>query len=123
MILFLDYRNSGRRIGLIERRTVRFSRPSVLGRVKKPSAVVVGVHVPGAARLSSWSTMRAAVAEANALAFAWNVPVAEVAVRGDESDHELVAAAREAGSGQRAAGKRWALPRYGGEPTITSPKA
>ena len=125
-MILLDYRNESNRVGLIDAKKSRwiegFDRsgfPALAKALaiagKKPKAIGVTVR-----QHASWSTMRAAVAAANALAFAWNVPVCEVPVSGEESDHLLAAEALGA-AGMAEAG-RWAYPAYGGEPTITAPK-
>lgn len=124
--MLLDYRNDGCRIGLIRAKKVRwaadagrngFSALSKTLRVAagRPSVIGVTVH-----QRASWSTMRAAVSAANALAFAWNVPVCEVPVTGDENDAQLVALALAAAAQTKVG--RWAYPAYGGEPNITVSK-
>jgi hypothetical protein len=130
MMLLLDYRNDGFRICVIEGKKGRWTDGApvsagfvVLDRVMKSLAKgrrkprMIGVTVSQAA---SWSTMRAAVASANGLAFAWNIPVIEVPVGEGFEDDALVAAARNVASRPRAG--RWAYPAYGGEPHITVPK-
>ena len=89
---------------------------------KAPEAVVVAMNAPGAtARDVSWSGVRAGVALANALAFAWGIPVGAIAVNGDEPPEAIAALARE--SAGRAEPGIWVTARYSGEPNITKPKA
>lgn len=130
MMLLLDYRNDGFRICVIEGKKGRWTDGApmsggflLVDRVMKMIASrrrqprMIGVTVSQAA---SWSTMRAAVATANGLAFAWNVPVIEVPVGEAAGDEALVEAARKVASEPRIG--RWAYPAYGGEPNITVPK-
>lgn len=87
---------------------------------KKPKAVAVAVGGEKGVRNVSWSTVRSGIAAANALAFAWRVPVVPVSVRGDESRDALASLARAAAKG--AAIGPWASALYSGEPTITKAK-
>src|SRR5512142_3344506 len=54
-------------------------------RAKRPSCIALAAGGTREKRNVSWSTVRAGVAAANALAFAWNVGVTDVLVEGDES--------------------------------------
>ena len=81
------------------------------------------VELQGEARGQvSWSAMRAAVAAANTLAFAWGVPVLKIVSNGGETREELAAAAREASAKAVPGQQVWLKPAYGGEPHITKPK-
>jgi len=135
MILFLDLRNDKFSFAAIEAKKAKWVRTpgavSVGGSLakalrsfgmpkKRPSTVAVAAGGDPVLRNVSWSTVRAGIAAANALALAWNVPVATVPVRGDEAPtqvEDLVrAAAKDAKRGT------WASARYSGEPTITKAK-
>lgn len=135
MILYLDLRNDRFSFAAIEAKRATWVRTpgavSVGGSLakalkafgmpkKRPTAVAVAAGGDPALRNVSWSTVRAAIAAANALALAWNVPVATVPVRGDETADEVEAMVREAAK----VAKRgvWASARYSGEPTITKAK-
>ncbi len=65
----------------------------------------------------SWSTVRAAVAMGNTLAFAWNTPVFGVKLTGEETEAGIADKCRLA-AGQAEPG-RWAGALYDGEPNIT----
>lgn len=82
--------------------------------------MVALVSRSGSARDASWSAVRAAVATANALAFAWGVPAVTLPVDGAETNSEI---GRLASVALRKAGKRArARAIYDGEPNITQPK-
>jgi len=87
----------------------------------KVSCVAVATGGDRATRDVSWSGIRAGIAAANALGFAWGVPVVEVVVRGDERPAESAALVKEA----VAVAKKGShvTPLYDGEPNITTPKA
>jgi hypothetical protein len=90
---------------------------------RKPKAVVVAVNAADATpetRNVSWSGIRQGIATANALAFAWGVPVCSLEVRGDEARTALrepiLTAAKKAKDGV------WVRAAYDGEPNITVAK-
>lgn len=90
---------------------------------KKPTAVVVAMNAPGVMqdqRNVTWSGIRQGVATANALAFAWGVPVAAVEVHGDESREALADGARLVAAKAKAG--EWVRASYSAEPNITQPK-
>jgi len=136
MILFLDVRNAATTVGAIDTKKERWlsvegDRSGMLAVAKArakfgidrkpPQAVVVAMNAPGAnARDVSWSSVRAGIAVANALAFAWGVPVAAIAVNGDEAPEAVVALARDAAA--HAEPGVWVSAHYSGEPNITTPK-
>ncbi len=134
--LFLDFRNDGTTIAAIGAKRSRWSMlPAgtatgaavaaalrTLGlRTRKPSCIVVAAGGDREKRNVSWSTVRAGVAAANALAFAWNVGATDVPVDGDESRETLEAKVRAACAGAKP-GEGWASALYSGEPTITKAK-
>jgi hypothetical protein len=135
MILVIDIANERTRAALIgARRSFWRTAPgrdgffSLLAALKRsrrlPSRGAAGVIAlvsrPGAVRDASWSAVRAAVATANALAFAWGVSAATLPIEGDESESEI---ARLATTTLRQAGKRArATAAYDGEPNITKPR-
>ncbi len=90
-------------------------------RSRKPACVAVAAGGPREKRNVSWSTVRAGVAAANALAFAWNVGVTDVLVDGDETRQALEAMVFAA-CARMAPGEGWASALYSGEPTITKAK-
>ncbi|HTK05482.1 MAG TPA: hypothetical protein VL500_07890 [Candidatus Eisenbacteria bacterium] len=135
MILFLDLRNDRFSFAAIEAKRTKWVRTpgavSVGGSLAKalkafgmpkrrPTAVIVAAGGDPALRNVSWSTVRAAVAAANALALAWNVPVASMPVNGDEEPAMLEKMIRAAAKGAKRG--VWASARYSGEPTITKAK-
>ncbi|MEY4744928.1 MAG: hypothetical protein RL272_873 [Candidatus Parcubacteria bacterium] len=90
-------------------------------RAKHPSCVTVAAGGAREKRNVSWSTVRAGVAAANALAFAWNVGVSDILIDGDETHEALEAKIRAACAGMKP-GEGWASALYSGEPTITKAK-
>lgn len=135
MVLFLDANNAGSRMALVDERGAKWvavaeDRAGLLTFAKARAkfklgrnnvhAVVVAMNAPGATRDVSWSGVRAGVATANALAFAWGVPVAAVAVHGDETEAALADRSREAAA--NAVPGEWVHASYSGEPNITTPK-
>lgn len=140
MMLIIDFTNEHHRICLLEGRTAKWfdegastGRYNLLSRVTKycdrvekyPRAIAVTLRVRNQkvepqTHNVSWSTIRAAVAMANTLAFAWNVKVVEVPVSGAETEKELIAAAKAAAEGGKK--KVWVKAKYSGEPTITKAK-
>lgn len=135
MILFLDFRNDRMAVARIAPKDARWV--VVPGRTlagkavekamkafgmpaKKPTSIAVAVGGEKGVRDVSWSTVRAAIAAANALAFAWRVPIVPVPVRGDETRADLEARARASAKGAKIG--TWASARYSGEPTITKAK-
>ncbi len=132
MILFLDLRNNAAIAGVIDAKRDRwvsvkgqragflvFSRAKKLLGRKKPTCIVVAMG-SGEKRDVSWSTIRAAVAMANAFAFAWNIPAVEMQVCGDESRTELATLVRSAT--KKAKKSHWVSASYNGEPNITKAK-
>lgn len=135
MILFLDFRNDRLSIARIaakdaqwvavpggtpagkavEKAMKAFGMPA-----KKPASVAVAVGGERGVRDVSWSTVRAAIAAANALAFAWRVPIVPVPVCGDEPRTAIESLVRAAAKGAKIG--TWASARYSGEPTITKAK-
>lgn len=90
---------------------------------KRPSAIVVAMNAPDVTpetRNVSWSGIRQGVATANALAFAWDAPLAAMTVRGDESRETLEGMIRVAST--RAKAGEWVRAAYDGEPNITVAK-
>jgi hypothetical protein len=73
-----------------------------------------------AAMPASWSTMRAAVAFANACAFAWRAPAFSVSVSGDEDTAVLIEKVMR--GAKTAKYGTWLRSAYGGEPNITKAK-
>lgn len=133
MILYLEFRNGRQRLGLVgggraawlRRRQDRgeFAALSAAGRQfglarRRPTAVVAAVFPQGAPDVS-WSTVRTAVAMANALAFAWDVPA--VGMNPDGLDDEALLKAIAAAAKKARRGARLAA-RYSGEPHITKPR-
>lgn len=135
MILFLDFRNDSMSVARITSKDARWV--AAPGRTpagkavekamkafgmpaKKPTSVAVAVGGEKGVRDVSWSTVRAAIAAANALAFAWRVPIVPVPVRGDESRAATETLVRAASKGAKIG--TWASARYSGEPTITKAK-
>ncbi len=135
MFLLLDIRNNYVTIAVIDaardRRTTvtgervgfrAFARAqTTLLRGKKPSCVAIVMNASAdAVRDVSWSAVRAGVATANALAFAWSVPSVAVRVRGDESRSALAELARAVV--KKAKKGHWVTAAYFGEPNITTAK-
>lgn len=132
MVLLLLFGDKGLKIGAVSAQETKWFRSAgrdpypALGRFidfrgKRPvKAVVCGLAGPNSEWKASWSTVRASVAMANALALAWGVPVASLPVSGRESDRELAEAARQVGS--KAKRKGWIKAQYSGNPHITKPK-
>ena len=133
MVLFLLFGDKGLKIGALGAKETKWFRSvgrdpyPALGRFidfrgKRPvKAVVCGLaDGPDSDWKASWSTVRSAVAMANALALAWSVPVASLPVSGRESEEGLAAAARQVGL--RAKGQGWIRAQYSGQPHITKPK-
>lgn len=132
MVLFLLFGDQGLRIGAVGARQTKWFRSAgrdpypALGRFidfkgKRPvKAVVCGLAGPDSGWKASWSTVRASVAMANALALAWGVPVASLTISGQESEAELATAARRAAA--KGKGKGWIQAQYSGQPHITRPK-
>lgn len=133
MILFFDLRNDGAAVGAIDASADRWISASgrrigfrMLARArsmlggKKPSCVAVAMNASDARRDVSWSTVRAGVAMANALAFAWNVPAAEVRVAGGEPRKALAGLVRKAAKEAKKGRPVGAI--YSGEPHITTAK-
>lgn len=140
MIIFLDITNSRTRVGFIGARSAvwreapsRDAAVRVLTAAKKarlvPASgakcivVAIGkvVTAGATARDVSWSGVRAAIATANALAFAWGVPATTATVTGDESDAETATLVRIATKRAKKGGRAHAT--YNGEPTITKAKS
>lgn len=133
MILYLEFRNGRQRVGLLGARSARFvslagdrgefaalaaaKRKFGLAR-RRPDTVVVAVFPHGSPEVS-WSTVRAAVAMGNALAFAWGVPAVGVNPEG-LGDGAFVAAVRTAAAKAKPDARLSA--RYSGEPNITVSK-
>jgi len=84
----------------------------------KPKGVVCGLPAKSGGLRASWSTIRAAVAMSNGLAFAWGVPTATIEVSGEETRKELEEKIRSAKFGSGT----WVKASYSGEPNITAPK-
>ncbi len=135
MILFLDFTNETARVAAVGAKGAMWvSAPTGRGVFRafdkarrskgfpkgKPSCVAVALSAKVASRDVSWSTVRAGVAMANGLAFAWGVPSVAVVVTGAESPDELAAAARVAA--KKAKKDVWVSATYSGEPTITVAK-
>ena len=133
MIFYLEFRNGRQRLGFVgsgratwlERRQDRgeFAALAAAGRRfglarHRPTVVVAAVFPQGAPDVS-WSTVRAAVAMANALAFAWGVPA--VGTNPDGLDDEALLKAVRAAAKKARRGARLSA-RYSGEPHITKPK-
>ena len=142
MVLVVDFDNERRAFGAADKLKIRWFRSAAGDAVRgsldkalpalgfdrrRPSAVAVmlgersAVPVAGQpVRNVSWSTVRAAVAAANTLAFAWNVPVITLRLAARPTDKELLAMIRkEAGAAETG---NWAAAVYSGEPNITKPK-
>jgi hypothetical protein len=135
MILFLDIKNDGAVAGAVDAEGAKWvsvagdraglralaKAKTVFGLARrKPTSVVVSMNAPDATRDVSWSGIRAGVATANALAFAWGVPVAGVLVSGDESKDELARRVRAAAESAKKG--IWVAAAYDGEPNITVAK-
>lgn len=135
MILFIDLRNDRTTFAAIEPKKAKWltlpaasSSGGPLAKAlkafgmpkRKPSAVAVAMGVQPGKRDVSWSTVRAGVASANALALAWNVPAIALTVAGDEPKAALEDMVRKAAKGARRGA--WVSARYSGEPTITQAK-
>lgn len=135
MILFFDFTNETASIAAIGAKGAKWtSAPTGRGVFRafdkarrskgfpkgKPSCVAVALSAKGVVRDVSWSTVRAGVAMANGLAFAWGVPSVAVGVTGAESSDELAVAARIAA--KTAKKGVWVSAAYSGEPTITQAK-
>jgi hypothetical protein len=137
MILLLDFTNETARIAAVGAKDATWTAapPFAKGGVfrafdkarrakgfpkGKPACVAVALSAKGFARDVSWSTVRAGVAMANGLAFAWGVPSVAVGVTGAESQDELAVAARVAA--KKAKKGVWVSATYSGEPTITKAK-
>jgi tRNA A37 threonylcarbamoyladenosine modification protein TsaB len=132
MILFLDVRNDGATAAVLDAKAAKWTTVAgqragfdALAKAKRllgaraPACVVVAMGA-GEKRDVSWSTVRAGVAMANALAFAWGVPAAEIAVAGDDPRAEVEKRVRAAA--KKAKRGRWVGAAYSGEPTITKAK-
>ena len=136
MVLLLDH--SGERLvfGALGGRKDKWLRtPPVVGgfgplakafkafglRRRPPRAVVAALYdrAAGAPHVP-WSVVRAAVAAANTLAFAWNVPVAAIRLSGRESRDEVAALALAAAA--KAPPGEWISAVYSGEPNISKAK-
>lgn len=133
MILYLEFRNGYQRLGAVGARTAEFlecrrdrGEFAALAEAKakfglsrrRPTAVVAAVFPDGSPEVS-WSTVRAAVSVANALGFAWGVPV--VGIRAEGLDEpSLTAAIRTATATAKPTARLHA--RYDGEPNITKAK-
>lgn len=135
MILFLDFTNETARVAAVGAKGAKWvAAPTGRGVFRafdkarrskgfpkgKPTCVAVTLSAKGIARDVSWSTVRAGVAMANGLAFAWGVPSVAVGVTGAESPDELVIATRAAA--KTAKKGKWVSATYSGEPTITVAK-
>lgn len=132
MYLIVDFERDRQTVGIIERSRVasvtasskgggfgsleKAIREFDLGGTAQPEGVVVHVGFEG--RDVTWSTVRSATAYANALAFAWGVPVTAVTTA-PEAGEDLWGFCRTKLS---AANSCWAAALYNGEPNITSPK-
>ncbi len=142
MLLIVDYDNTGQDILLADGGSVRRfgsltgegfrGLHEVLELMRREGAkradgvaVVLPDHEAEPERNMSWSTIRAAVALGNALAFAWSVPAVRISAGarsgGGSADEDLRQAASEAlaaaGPEDRVSAK------YDGEPNITKPKS
>jgi hypothetical protein len=136
-ILVLDYHNRGFRFGAVGAARSRWLekvaptagsfRPLAAAFKEfglprqRPSVIVValGDRSAGAEHVS-WSTVRAAIATANTLAFAWQVPCVAARVRGTETTDELAVLARQVAV--KAPVGNWVQAAYDGEPHITMAK-
>ena len=84
----------------------------------RPQGVVCGLPTKEGELKASWSTVRAAVAMVNGLAFAWGVPAASIEINGQESKSELEEKIRSI----KLVPGFWVKATYSGEPNITKPK-
>ncbi len=131
MILYIQFCDQGLVFGSLNQTAVVWKEyqanrdpfPSLAKAMKqfgtiRPQRVVCGLPAKEGSLKSSWSTVRAAVAMANGLAFAWGVPAVSIEIDGQESKIELEEKIRsvkfEPGS--------WVKATYSGEPNITKPK-
>lgn len=136
MILYLDLRNDTYAFAAIEAKKATWvtasggtSAAGPLAKAfkefgllkKKPTCVALAIGGDAAKRNVSWSTVRAGVATANALALAWNVPVARIHVEGDETHGAIETLVRKAAKAAKPG--EWASAVYSGEPTITKAKS
>jgi hypothetical protein len=130
MILYLEFRNGYQRLGAVGARTAEFlecrrdrgefaalaeAREKFGLARRRPAAIVAAVFPEGSPEVS-WSTVRAAVSVANALGFAWGVPV--VGVRPDGLEEAALAVAVRTAAAKAAPTARLHA-RYDGEPNIT----
>jgi len=133
MILYLEFRNGYQRLAAVDTRSAVFLERrrdrgefAALAAAKRkfglarrhPTAIVAAVFPEGSPEVS-WSTVRAAIAVANALGFAWNVPVAGVLADGLDAK-QLATAIRAAA--QHAKPEARLTAHYNGEPNITKAK-
>lgn len=134
MILYLEFRNGYQRLAAVDAQSAAFltrrqdrgefaalaAAKRKFGLAKRPPAAVVASVFPEGSPDVSWSTVRAAVAVANALAFAWGVPAAGLMVDGLD-EPSLAAAVRAAAKSAKPDARLSA--KYNGEPNITKAKA
>ena len=135
MILYLDFRNDTFFFAVIEDKKAKWvtepggtSAGGPLAKAfkefdllkKKPNCIALAMGGDMGKRNVSWSTVRAGVATANALALAWHIPVARIHVEGDETYAVLETLVRE--EAKKAKLGEWASAVYSGEPTITKAK-
>ncbi len=130
MILYLEFRNRRQRLALVHDDGVQWlEHEGERGELvalkeigehfggKTPTAVVTAVFPEGDKEVS-WSTIREAIAVANALAFAWGVPAIGVPYSQDEA--ELLDAIRLAT--KNASPEAHVTAAYNGEPNVTMKK-
>lgn len=138
LVLYLDVRNArtsvtrftmekgtmvGKKVSVTGARIgAALAKASIAFRFSKTKFSCIAVATGGsrATRDVSWSGIRAGIAAANALGFAWGVPVVEVAVQGDETPAMVASLVREAA--KEAKKGSHVTPLYDGEPNITTPK-
>lgn len=129
MILALDIDDAGARVGAVGKDASRWFRTDArnpfivldqaLKKAPRPSVIVVTQTEPGSGRKATWSVIRSGIAVGNALSFALGLPITDAKVTGVETDEELASLARRA---VVQAKKGLIVPRYSGEPNITTPR-
>lgn len=141
MVLIIDFGNERLAFGAADGRRIKWFRTAAerggvavakalraLGFDRRPPAMVAvmleerrGVQAGDRpVRRVSWSTVRAAVAAANTLAFAWNIPVVTLRPSDHPDDRHLSALVDK--KAFRPKKGEWAAAVYSGEPNITRPK-
>lgn len=135
MLLYLDIRRDAVTLAAVEAKTAKWvalTGDNMIGKAldkakksfglakKKPTCVVLAMNAPDSVHNVTWSGIRQGVATANTLAFAWDVPVVQVQVCGDESREAVAELARKAAKAAKKGA--WVSAIYSGEPNITVSK-